>query len=126
MAKATTKTRSPNVTYIDLDAVAEREVVVVIGGQEHKLVPVSVDDFVANTRMIAELGSLEGDAEKTLKLTKDLLVQAFPTMTIDQIGKMSMTQMNKLVELAHGANGQKAAEASAAEAEATANPPVAG
>lgn len=121
-----TKSGNPNVRYIDLDAVAQEDVVVRIAGKDHPLVPVSVDNFIANTRMIEKLGDLTGNAEATLDLTKDLLLQAFPSMTAEQIGKMSMTQMGKLVELAHGANGQKAATDTAAVEAAKANPPTAG
>jgi hypothetical protein len=115
-----------NITYFDLDAVVPDQVIVKLKGVEHPLKPVSVDDFVQNTKM---LQAIEGDGaedfEATMAHTKDLLSRAFPTMTPAIIGSMSMLQMNKLIEFAHGINGQKAAEVSAA-AVAAENPPKAG
>ncbi len=117
-----------NVTYYDLDAVAGEQVVITYKGAEYPLVPVSVDDFISNTRMINQLGDLGDDIEKALGLTKTLLKQAIPSMGADVLGKLSMTQMQKLVELCHKMNGQNdATKVAAAEAEkvTTENPPKA-
>jgi hypothetical protein len=114
-----------DITYFDLDAVVPDEVVIKLGGKEYPLKPVSVDDFIKNSKMLQAIEGAASDLEATLAHTIDLLTRAFPTMSEAIIRKMSMLQMNKLVELAHGMNGQKAAEASAA-AVATENPSTAG
>jgi hypothetical protein len=114
-----------DITYFDLDAVVPDEVVIKLGGKQYALKPVSVDDFIKNSKMLQAIDGAANDLESTLAHTVDLLTRAFPTMSEKVIRGMSMLQMNKLVELAHGMNGQKASETSAAAA-ATENPPTAG
>jgi hypothetical protein len=116
-----------NVTYFDLDAVAQEKVVIKLGGSEYPLVPVTVDSFVANTRLISKLETIDQtDIEAQLQFTKELLKQAFPTMTDAVLGAMTMIQLNKLVDLAHGMNGQKEATAKVEAEVAASNPPIAG
>ncbi len=106
-----------NVTYFDLDEVAQEEIVIRIFGEDHKLKPVSVDDFIKNSREQEAADNVsEDDLVGQLGLTKKMLQRAFPTMPDDIFTKMTMLQLNKLVQLAHGLNGQKQAQAENAEA----------
>ncbi|SER25835.1 hypothetical protein SAMN05216548_1144 [Faunimonas pinastri] len=115
-----------SVKYLDLDAIdlTENEFVVKLGGVEHHLKPVTVEDFVENTKLIQSLG-VSGKLEDEVDTVIQMLVRAFPTMTVEQLKKLELVKLNALLDFAHKNNGQKQGEASA-EAEATANPPAAG
>jgi hypothetical protein len=123
MAK-NTKTNERPISYLDLDAVVpDNDVVVKFGGKEHKLVPITLEDFVKNTKAVQAMGtSTDPDAE--MAVIKDMLQRAFPTITPDMTLKFSLLQLNTLLDFAMKHNGSKKVE-EAAEADA-ANPPMAG
>jgi hypothetical protein len=81
--------------YLDLDAVApEKEIVVKLGGKEHTLVPVSVDDFVKNVAAMEDLAGSEGDLLKTMNILKNVVQRAFPTLDMETISKLTLPQLN--------------------------------
>lgn len=93
---------------IDLDAIDNfPDLVVKLAGKEHKLVPVSVDDFVANTKLLASLGK-DGDLEKEVEGLKSIILRAFPTMDRDDLGRVPLVNLNKLVGVAQGNDGTNA------------------
>jgi hypothetical protein len=92
---------------------------------EHKLAPLTVDDFIANTRAIEKFTAGVVTAEAEIDMITGMLMRAFPTMTKEMLGRFTLPQLNKLVEFAQEHNGQKKVETEAA-AEATENPPTAG
>lgn len=109
----------PGVKYFDLDEVAQEEVVICIFGEDYPLKPVSVDDFIKNTREQADQAQLdENDIAGHMELTKKTLRRAFPDLPEDIFTRMTMRQLQKLVVLAHGMNGQtEAANESSAAAQ---------
>lgn len=109
-------TKTPGVTYFDLDDVLQDKIVIKLFGEEHTLRPVTVEDFINNTKEQEQLETVpEHDLAGQLGLTKQMLLRAFPTLPEDIFSRMTMLQLNKLVQLAHGMNGQKEAEAKSAE-----------
>lgn len=110
-------------TFIDLDAVVSNPVTISFQGVDHKLKPVTVEDFVANMKEIQELGTAPG-FDKELDLTLRMLSRAFPSITKESFGSMSIEQMQRLVSTIHEMNGQEAGMKSAEEAAAK-NPPQA-
>lgn len=109
-----------NTNLIDLDAVDNfPDVTVKLGGKNHKLVPVSVDDFVANTKLLAKLG-MGGDIGAEVEGLKDIILRAFPTIERELLGKVPLVNLNKLVGMAQDNDGSNAVKADV-EAEAVAS-----
>ena len=120
-----TKQTAGKTTYLDLDAVvADNEVVVKLGGVEHKLVPITLEDFVRNTKIVQDMG-VTTDPETEMKLVTDMLFRAFPTMTPEITNKLTLIQLNTLMEFAQKHNGTKKVEKEAGD-DAAAHPAQAG
>lgn len=116
------------VTILDLDAVIpEREVVVKLDGKDHKLVPVTLEDYLKNTKLIRDLatGGEDVDFQKEFDIAIDMVDRAFPSITKDRLQKLTLIQLNKLAEFARGADGTEVAKDAEVQA-AEANPPTAG
>ena len=60
-----------------------------------------------------------------MAMVTDMLSRAFPTMTPDMTAKLTLVQLNKLLDFAMEHNGARKVEKEAGE-EAAANPPQAG
>jgi hypothetical protein len=111
--------------YLDLDAIIpEDEITVKLGGVEHKLVPITLEDFVRNTKAVQAMGA-QVDPEAEMAMVTDMLFRAFPTMTPEITGKLTLIQLNKLLEFAMEHNGAKQVQKEAA-AEAKTDPTSAG
>lgn len=112
---------SENTKFLDLDAVdVGPEVVIKLQGVEHKLKPISVEDFIVNTKALQSLGA-EADFEAEVGMVVDMLTRAFPTMTTDMLKKLPMAALNKMLDFANANNGAAAVKEEA-KAEAAANP----
>ena len=112
-----------NPTYLDLDAVdAEVDVTINFKGVKHKLVPITVEAFIANMKAVQKLG-VSADTEAETNMLLEMLMHAFPTMTMADLRSMSLSQMAELMNFAKKYNGQEKTE-QAMEAEAAANPPT--
>lgn len=106
-----------NTTFLDLDSVVpDKQVVIKLAGEEHKLVPVTVKGFVENTK------KLEAFLKKELKTTEDevqfaidTLLTTFPTMTAEMLHALDLFKLNKLVEFAQSHNGTKQVQDAVAE-----------
>lgn len=113
--------------YLDLDAVqADVQLTVKLGGIEHELVPVSVGDFVKNTKMIQQLEAASDDPEKHLTIIMDMLKSAFPTMTTEILNKLTLKQLEALRNVAFNNNGSQEVTQNAAKDAQAANPQAAG
>ena len=112
------------VKYLDLDAVKQAEVVVKLNGKSHKLKPVSVSDFVENTKLIASLGP-NADLETEMATIIKMLLRSFPTMVETDLTNLSFDQLNKLLEFAKEFGGQKSVEDEITK-ESAGNPQTAG
>lgn len=100
---------------LDLDAVETPvEVVVKLKGVEHKLAPVTVQGFVDNIKLIEQLG-LSGNVTREIEIMREILLKAFPTMTGEIIGDLTLEQLRKLVEFAQDNNGQAKTQAEVVE-----------
>jgi hypothetical protein len=94
-------------TFLDLDTVDQfPDVVAKLGGKEHRLVPVTVDDFVANTKLLQTLGKT-GDFEEEISGLIKIILRAFPTMTEDMLRKLPLVNLNKLMGIAQDHDGTK-------------------
>lgn len=118
------------VTYIDLDAVVpQNEVVVKLDGADHRLVPITLEDFVKNTKLVEKLNEgdkTDGEAlELQVNTLIDMVGRAFPTIGADRLRRLNIPQLNQLLDVAKSNNGQETVEKEAA-AEAAANPQTAG
>lgn len=111
-----------NLNFIDLDSIVpENEVVVKLGDVRHTLVPITVEDFVANSKAIMNYAKGDKTIEDELTLVTGMLLRAFPTMTQEMLNKLDLIKLNKLSEFAQKHNGQKKVE----EQAAAENPPTA-
>jgi hypothetical protein len=112
--------------FLDLDAIVSAEVVVKLAGKEHKLKPLSVEDFIQNTidqRALGAATQIEDEVELVLKM----LNRAFPTLLVDDLRKVDLKRLWALLNFALEKNGSNQAkdEADAAGAP-TENPQTAG
>ena len=119
MATATTH-------FLDLDEVDAnaKQVVIKLDSVEHKLTPITVQDWIANTKMIQSLQAAEGDVEKEIDAMISMITRSFKTLEHDTLKQLPLAKLNKIMEFARANNGEKVVEAEAA-AEAKANPPAA-
>jgi hypothetical protein len=102
-------------TIIDLDAVDQfPDVVAKLGGKKHKLVPVSVEDFIANTKLLQTLGK-DGDIDAEVSGLIQIILRAFPTMTEDMLRKLPLVNLNKLMGIAQDHDGTKKVQGEASE-----------
>ena len=112
-------------TYLDLDAVVpDNDVVVKLGGIEHTLVPITLEDFVRNTKAVQVMNASE-DPDAEMGIVTDMLFRAFPSMTPEITNKLTLIQLNKLLDFAMEHNGAKRVQTEAGE-DAAADPKAAG
>jgi hypothetical protein len=106
---------STQIKFLDLDEVKPAiDLTVRLGGVDHKLKPISVEDFVANTqdqRKLSSASSLEEEVDVVLRM----LVRSFPTMNIEDLRKVDLAKLWKLLEFANETNGSKEIEAETKE-----------
>lgn len=113
--------KAKNLVYLDLDTVVPHdEIVVRLGGIDHPLVPITLEDFVKNTKTVQDLGVIT-DPESEMKLVKSMLFRAFPSMTDEIVNKLTLIQLNRLLDFAMEHNGAKKVEQEAG-AEAKSDP----
>lgn len=116
--------------YLDLDALTTQraEAGFKLDGTFHQMVPVSVENFVANLKGVqalqdflktAEDASLV--AEKNLDLACRTLSRAYPTLSYEQFHALPMWQLDTITKYTQALDGTDAANAEAAK-EAAANP----
>ena len=75
-----TKRTETTTQYLDLDAVVpDTEVIVKLGGVEHKLVPITLEDFVRNTKTVQSMNAT-ADPDAEMAMVRDMLERAFPSM----------------------------------------------
>nr|WP_042670043.1 hypothetical protein [Methylobacterium sp. B34] len=100
---------------IDLDAVDQfPDIVAKLGGKRHKLVPVSVEDFIANTKLLQTLGK-DGDIDAEVSGLIQIILRAFPSMTEDMLRKLPLVNLNKLMGIAQDNDGTKKVQGEASE-----------
>jgi hypothetical protein len=108
--------------YIDLDALApEVDVVIKLDGQSHKLATLTVEDFIQNTKAIQELPA-GSTIEQEYETVVSMLVRCFPTITKARFHKLSLVQLNAILNFARENSGQTSIE----EDMKKENPPPAG
>ncbi len=112
--------------FLDLDAIEHEATVVVIklAGVEHKLTPISVTDWITNTKVMQTLAADASDIEVQVDAMIGMITRQFKTLTKDMLREMPLTKLNAILEFARANNGENAANKEAA-AEAKANPPTA-
>lgn len=117
---------SETTNFLDLDAIApEVEMTVRLNGQEHHLKPLSVEDFIKNTKDQASLGA-SGNVEDELNLVLRMLLRAFPTMNEEELRAVPLTKLWKLLEFAKENNGSTKIENEVEEEKKPSNPRKAG
>lgn len=106
--------------YLNLDELVADEKVLVIKGQHHPLMPVSVETFVRNVKLVQELGTNPG-FDKEVETIVKMLGDAFPSVGEAEFRKMPLDHLNKILSFAQDNDGTNAVD-EAAKAEAAANP----
>lgn len=103
--------------FLDLDAVHQdlAGVAVKIAGEVHKLKPLTVLEFIANTKLMQELRAGATDMAKEFEATIVMVGRSFPTVPVEHLKALSMVQLNKLVAFARDVNNGPS-ETPAAEA----------
>lgn len=102
--------------YLDLDALAGQDTFSFkYKGKTHVLKETTVDDFIENTALLQNLRT-DGDLKAEVDVMKKLIVRAFPSITVDEIGTMTVKQMNRLVEFSRQYGGERDTQTDAAAA----------
>lgn len=91
-------------TFIDLDAIEVPEVVVKLGDKQHKMVPLSVEAFIAGVKDSQDLGTTPDFATEFGVVTR-MILRSFPTMSEEELRKMPMASLNKLLTFTQSVNG---------------------
>lgn len=120
-------TDTPNkpVKFLDLDALtSENEITIKLNGTVHKLQPLTVGDFINNTKLIQQLGTA-ADMETEIEAILTLLLRTFPTMKREELVNLPVQSLNAILEFANEHNGQNDAKRKTEEA-SNAIPPQAG
>lgn len=113
-----------NPNYLDLDAVKPDEVIVNFQGKRHQLEPISLGDWIANTKAIKRLAATAGDPEKEVEILIEMVGRSLPTMK-DDLPKLKLPQLKALQDFAMKHAGQVEGDKEAA-AEAESRPQTAG
>jgi hypothetical protein len=93
---------------INLDELeTKRDKVVVLGGKEHVMATLTVQDYINQLKQQRELEKLttSGDdspetADRIVELTVDAMHKLFPTIERDQLMRLNLDQLNAMRALA--------------------------
>lgn len=115
--------------FIDLDEVAvdTKQLAIKLNGQTHVLSPLSVEDWILNSKAIKRLESFAGDIEKEVDVLIEMITRSFKTMNASDLRKLEVKKLNRLLDIARNGDGTSEADAEAAKevAKTEANPPTA-
>lgn len=112
--------------FLDLDAIEAdvKEVVIKLNGEEHKLVPMSVEGWIANMKAVQALEAGVADLDKEIDAIISMVTRSFPSLTLEKLKALPLKTLNLILEFARKHNGETKADEEA-KAEAAANPPAA-
>lgn len=98
---------------LDLDDLAKTdpEIVLKLAGKSHVMKPLSVGDFINNTKRLDKLA--ETPVSEQFEIFLDIVDAAFPTVGKDVLAAMSMNQLEQIMDFVQTA--QKEADEDAAE-----------
>jgi hypothetical protein len=101
--------------YLNLDAISpQREVVIKVFGQEHKMRPTTVGDFIRNVQLLKDKPAVQTDAMAEFETTSEILTRAFPTLSKEIIANLTLDQMKAIVDFAQSADGSDEVQEDAA------------
>lgn len=69
-----------------------------LGGKTHKMKPLSVMDFIAQTKRLDEMKATDASAEDNLNFMIDCVVAAFPTVTREEVAALDLGRIRKLTD----------------------------
>ncbi|QIG75621.1 hypothetical protein EVC20_050 [Rhizobium phage RHph_Y2_17_1] len=97
--------------YLDLDAVESPvNFTVKFKGVEHKVEETSVSDFIATARAIESL-SVDASVEKELEVSISIINRCLPTIPVEDLRTLKLSQLQAIKDFVMTANGEKAEEA---------------
>lgn len=116
-------TDNPNAVYLDLDGIVpEKEVYIKLDKQDHKLAPITVDQFVKNLQTMQKLGTGKLSIEEEQSLMVEMLEQVFPSVPKGRLNTLTLLQLNTLINFSREHSGEKQVEAEGGTS--TTNPPT--
>lgn len=111
--------------YLDLDAVSSTvDFTIKFNGKEHKVIETTLEDFIANDKLVREQG-LQGDLASEIQVMVKIIRRSIPTITEEELMKLSFSQLNSIRDFVTTANGEKAEVAEPAGEGASGNEPTA-
>lgn len=91
---------------LNLDEIAPKETLtVVVDGTSHKMRPITVSDYLANMKLIEDLG-MNPTMSQEIEASIEMIQRAFPTMKKDELKGWSVERMRMLVEIARDGSGE--------------------
>lgn len=94
---------------INIDELVEEQPVLVIisKGKEHKALPVSIDAFVKNLKMIETLNEKSSFADE-IEVCIQVIANSFPTLAVEEIRSWQVQTIQKIFAAVRGMDGQNA------------------
>lgn len=111
---------------LNLDELATENKVVVLDGKDHPMRELTVQEFINKAREAGALNAkLLADDEATVEAKMAAVVgmvdEAFPTVTAERLGKLTLAQLNAILAFAFATPAQIEAEVAAAQEKAPGN-----
>ena len=104
--------------YLDLDEVQSPvDFTLKFNGKTHKVEETSVGDFIKTAHQLEEL-SLNASVQKELEVTLEIIHRCLPTIPLQELHGLKLSQLQKIRDFVQTANGEKAEEVKPAEAAA--------
>lgn len=95
------KAKSDTQVLLDLDAIKpEVKRAIKINGVIHEIKPITLGDYIENTKRVQELAAMEvHDPVKETEILIDMLLRAFPTVEREDLMKLPLETLTRLNEL---------------------------
>jgi hypothetical protein len=100
---------------LNLDTLADEELIVVLGGKEHKLKEMSVADFIWAQQNLKSV-SQKSDEVEIMESMIGMFLRQFPTMERKDLESLPLQKLNQMAEFVQSF-GMKGAEKAVEEAE---------
>lgn len=97
----------------ELETAVEKEIVV--DGTSHKMVPLSVEEFISNMKEIEAIqeAGTELTPSDTFERSLNMILRAFPTLTAERVRQMKTHQVDALFNFVQGETEKEVERAAA-------------
>lgn len=87
---------------LNVDALSKQEREIVLGGNSYPVEEMSVENFIATTRKAEELAKGEGSIADQIESAVELVHRSVPTAPLELLRRVSLTNLQTLVQFVRG------------------------